>query len=153
MAINAIGASLGVTQAGEQRGLGSLNSEDFFSILVTELQNQDPFEPAKTEDMISQVAQIRDIELSGQLTDTLSQLTAQQRMNGCSALIGKYVQAITLSADGAASVQEGVVTGIQFGQDGRALLELDTGEAILATSVVRVTTLEQVESNEQNSEV
>ncbi|MFQ5804914.1 MAG: flagellar hook assembly protein FlgD [Phycisphaerae bacterium] len=145
MEISATGAALGAPRSTQARGLGALRSEDFFKILVTEMQNQDPFEPTKTADMISQVSQIRSIELSGKLTDTLDLLTRQQRITGSSDLIGKYVQAITTAADGSQALHEGVVTGIRFNADGRAILELDTGEAVPATDVIRITALNEVE--------
>jgi flagellar basal-body rod modification protein FlgD len=145
MEISAIGAAVGTPRATETRGLGAMKSEDFLKILVTEMQNQDPFEPAKTADMISQVSQIRSIELSGKLTDTLDLLTRQQRIGGTSELIGKYVQAVTTAADGSQTLHEGVVTGVFFNTDGSAVLELDTGEAVPATDVIRVTTLSEVE--------
>jgi flagellar basal-body rod modification protein FlgD len=143
MAINGIGSALGASPPTESRGLSGMNSEDFLKILVTEMQNQDPFEPAKTADMISQVSQIRSIELSGKLTDALDLMTRQQRIGGGSELIGKYVQAITTAADGGQMLHEGVVTGVRFGTDGTVLLELDTGELVPATDVVRITTLDE----------
>ena len=60
-------------------------------------------------------------------------------------LIGKFVQAIVIAPDGSEMLCEGVVTSVVFNADGSAVLELDTGEAILASDVVRVTTLDQVE--------
>lgn len=150
--------SVGGTSATQQRGLGTMKSEDFFRILVTELQNQDPFQPAKTSDMISQVAQIRDIELSGKLTSTLDQLTAQQRTIGASDLIGKFVVARLAGPDGAPVDIEGVVTGVRFDTDGSAVLELDTGTAVPVSAVQRVTSVEQamnaaaLPSNDESAE-
>ena len=145
MEISAIGAAVGTPRSTETRGLSAMKSEDFLRILVTEMQNQDPFEPAKTADMISQVSQIRSIELSGKLTDTLDLLTRQQRIDGGSQLIGKYVQALTTAPDGSQMLQEGVVTGIRFGANGLVLLELDSGEVVSATDVIRVTTVDEAE--------
>lgn len=147
MEISAIGGAMGPPRSNQPRGLGGMTSEDFFKILVTEMQNQDPFEPANTADMISQVSQIRSIELSSKLTDTLDLLTGQQRIGGASELIGKYVQAITIAVDGSQTLHEGVVTGVSFTADGLAVLELDTGEAVPATAVVRITTLDAVEGS------
>src|SRR5262245_48406532 len=93
------------------RGVASLSSEDFFKIMISELRQQDPLSPAKTSDMISQVSQIRSIELSGRLTDTLDQIAGQQRTAGASDLLGKFVAAATAGPDGQALVTEGVVTG------------------------------------------
>ncbi|MBI5863250.1 MAG: hypothetical protein HZB38_01800 [Planctomycetes bacterium] len=127
------------------RGLGALKSEDFFKILITELRQQDPLQPAKTSDMISNVSQIRSIELSGQLTETLDTLARQQRTAGTSELIGKYVVAVTGGADGAPTVAEGMVSGVRFDASGTALLELDSGVTVAASNVAHVTTLEEAE--------
>ncbi len=129
-----------------QRGLGSLKSEDFFRILVTELQHQDPLEPADTSDMINDVSQIRSIELSNELTGTLGTLARQQPMSNASGLLGKYVRAVVNGENGQPATVEGVVTGVQFDSDGQAVLELDVGISVRAQDVQRVTTLEQAES-------
>lgn len=126
------------------RGLGTMKSEDFFRILVSELRQQDPFEPAKTSDLVNQVSQIRGIELSSQLTSSLEQLAGQQRGESLGGLIGRYVSATITDAAGTQSLVEGVVTGVRF--DGETpVLELDSGQSIPAASVTRVTTLEQAE--------
>ena len=116
-----------------------LSSEDFFELLVTELQQQDPLEPTGTSDIISQVSQIRTIEQSDALMTTLQQMTQVQYSSGATDMIGKYVEAQVLDSDGNVSVISGVVTGVLFASDGTAVLELDTGDAILASSVTRVT--------------
>ena len=139
METTAVGTTLTTPRNAAARGLGSLKSEDFFKILVTEMRQQDPFEPTKTADMISQVSQIRGIELSGQLTDTLSNMTQSQRTAGASDLIGRYVTAAVPNADGTLADVGGVVTGVRFNPDGAAILELDSGTAVLASQVTRVT--------------
>ena len=146
MEINAIGASVGAASSSRDPGLQSMTTEDFFKILVTEMQNQDPFEPSDSADIINQVSQIRTIEQSGNLADTLGLLAQQQRVGTGSDLIGKYVQAVETAGDGSQIVREGVVTSVFFNADGSAVLELDTGDAVLATDVRRVTTLDTVEA-------
>ncbi|MGE0480465.1 MAG: flagellar hook assembly protein FlgD [Phycisphaerae bacterium] len=126
------------------RGLGTMKSEDFFRILVSELRQQDPFEPAKTSDLVNQVSQIRGIELSSQLTSSLEQLAGQQRGESLGGLIGRYVSATITDAAGTQALVEGVVTGVRFDAE-TPVLELDSGQSIPAESVTRVTTLEQAE--------
>ncbi|MBU0639924.1 MAG: hypothetical protein KKB50_13730 [Planctomycetes bacterium] len=134
------------------KGLDQLKSEDFFRILVSELQQQDPFEPAKTEDMIGQVSQIRSIELSSQLTSTLKQLVQQQQTAGIGDLIGKYVEATVSGPDGSPMAVAGLVTGARFNSDGSALLELDTGVVVSTAQVTRVTTLDVAEIASETSD-
>ena len=126
--------------------MSSLKSEDFFKILVTEMQNQDPFEPSDSSQMIANVSQIRTIEQSDQLTSTLAQLTQSQRMGGSNELIGKYVQAVATDDSGNELLFEGVVTSVYYNSDGKAILELDTGDMVEASNVVRVTTPDQIEA-------
>ena len=121
------------------RGMGSLKSEDFFKILVTELRQQDPFEPAKTADMINEVSQIRSIDLSTRLTDTLSKISQQQHTAGASELIGKHVTANVKNDDGTQGEITGLVTAVRFASDGAVVLELDTGQTVLASDVTRIT--------------
>jgi len=128
------------------RGLGALRSEDFFNILVTELRQQDPLAPSKTADMINQVAQIRSIELSKRLTDTLAQLSSRQQTAGASALLGKHVTATVTGADGTKTEVSGIVTGVRFTSDGAVVLELDTGQSVLASNVTRITSPEAAET-------
>jgi len=145
MQVQAVGTQNARAPQRVDRGLGALRSEDFFRILVTELQQQDPFEPTKTSDMINQVAQVRAIEMSGRLNETLDALAHQQRTGEFSNLIGKYVTARVVGPDGTVQTVEGVVTGVRFDQDGVPLLELDTGDIVRARDVERITTLEVAE--------
>ncbi|RMF83163.1 MAG: hypothetical protein D6744_05210 [Planctomycetota bacterium] len=146
MEISGVSAGVAGRPVRSDRGLEALKSEDFFRILVTELQQQDPFEPADTSDMINQVSEIRSIELSSKLSDTLGKLAGQQQRAGVSELIGKFVTAEVPLGDGGVASVQGVVTGVRFDADGTAMLELDTGEALPADLVTHVTTLTALES-------
>jgi len=148
----AVGATRSTEATGAGRDLNALRSEDFFRLLVTELKQQDPFEPAKTADMIGQVSQIRTIELSKQLTDTLSELSRQQRTAGASDLLGKFVVATVTASDGSVSEVKGIVTGVRFDPDGTAVLELDTGQAVRAADVTRITSAQQTGTKAQAKE-
>lgn len=117
---------------------GDMKTEDFFGLLVSELQNQDPFKPTDTASMISQVSQLRDVEVSSQLTDTLTNLVNSQQGLGTADLIGKYVQGVTTNANGEPQEVAGVVTGVTFTGDGKTVLELDTGQSLLSGNVLRV---------------
>lgn len=138
MAVDSPGtAAAGATQ---DRGLGAMRSEDFFKIMITELQQQDPLAPSSTKDMINQVSQIRSIELSKDLSRTLDALSRQQKTAGLSDLIGKFITAQVTGDDGSRSEIAGIVTGVRFGPDGAAVLELDSGQTVAATDVTKITT-------------
>ncbi len=121
-----------------ERGLSALRSDDFLRILTTELSNQDPLEPTRTRDLIASVSQVRQIELSRQLTDRLTQLTDSQQLVGAATLVGRLVTAQVLGPDGTPQTIEGVVSGVRFDSRGRLILELDNGQAVRADDVVRI---------------
>jgi flagellar basal-body rod modification protein FlgD len=102
----------------------ALGSDDFFQLLVTQLTNQDPLEPTGNEELLKQIASIREIELSTSLTESLERLTGQQHFAAASGLIGQYVTGVA-GADGAA--QSGLVTGVRFAEGGKAILQLSNG--------------------------
>lgn len=148
MQTNAIGGTTSGSSSSQTAGLNRMTSEDFYNLLVTELQQQDPLEPTKTSDMIGQVSQIRSIEQSAQLTQTLQQLTQQQRTAGASDLLGKHVEGVGLNATGDAALISGMVTAIRFGSDGTAIVELDSGSMLAANNITKVSeTAESASTN------
>lgn len=90
----------------------AMDSQDFFKLLITQLTNQDPFEPTGNDELLRQISSIRDIELSTTLTDSLRSLTGQQRFTSASTLIGQFVTGVP-GPDGV--VDSGLVIGIRFG--------------------------------------
>lgn len=101
-----------------------LGSQDFFKLLITQLTNQDPLEPTGNEELLRQIASIREIELSTTLTESLQALTGQQSFASASSLIGQYVTGIP-GENGV--VDGGVVVGIRFAEGGRPVLQLSNG--------------------------
>ncbi len=142
MQATAIDPAAGAPRVVRERGLESLKSEDFFRILTSELAQQDPLEPAKTSEMISNVSQIRSIEVSGRLAEALERIARQQAMAGLSEFLGKFVSASVRAADGTEAIVEGIVTGVRINPGGAAVLELDSGQTVAVTDVKRVTTPE-----------
>lgn len=115
--------------------IGSLDSQDFFRLLISELTNQDPFEPADNQALLNQISSIREIELSSSLSDSLRELTGQQNFAASSSLIGKFVTSLG-GADGAAL--SGVVVGVRFDANGQAILQLGTGGEVPIQSLASV---------------
>lgn len=106
---------------------GELRSDDFLKLLIMELRYQDPLEPVGNEELLQQIASIRDIELSTTLTDSLTRLTSQQRIASASGLIGKFVTGVP---DGSGSAERGIVVGVRFTVDGRPILQLANGREL-----------------------
>ena len=137
-----VGIAPSASASAPRRDVKSLQSEDFFKLLITELQQQDPLEPSKTEDMIGQVSRIRSIEQGETLNRELSRLASAQQAAGSGTLLGKYVKAEATDEAGLTSAITGVVTGVRFADDGTTLLDLDSGQTVRLQDVKQVTSSE-----------
>jgi flagellar basal-body rod modification protein FlgD len=139
MQTNAINGAAGAARTAQAGGTDAMNSEDFFKLLISELKSQDPFNPSQTSDMISQVSQIRNIEVSGQLTKTLTNMAENERNLGAAQLIGKFVQGSVPQEEGEPLPVEGIVTGVTYGSSGKIVLELDNGLTLPTQHLTGVT--------------
>jgi flagellar basal-body rod modification protein FlgD len=71
----------------------------FLSLLITEMQNQDPLNPTSNSEFLQQVSQIREIGATNQLTDSLNELTTGSGLSTASNLIGKEIDAIDTTGE------------------------------------------------------
>jgi len=108
----------------------NLKPEDFIKMMITQLQNQDPMEPAKNEELLAQMSQIGQLETSTQLQTSLKSVTLQTQIGSASALIGKSVQGI----DDNNNPIEGVVNSVKVAGDS-VQLNLDSGMSVALTNV------------------
>ena len=89
-----------------QNGKGfDLKAEDFIKMMITQLQNQDPMEPAKNEELLAQMSQIGQLESSTQLQDSLKSLVLQNNIGAA----GKWFDTTAFAQP----------TGVRFGNTGR----------------------------------
>ncbi len=106
-------------------GLGSISSDEFINVLLTELSNQDPFEPQDTSALLEQLSTLRNIESQLSLQEQIEGLVLQNSVSSAANLIGKEVDGL----DEANERVTGVVTSIRV-QEGKAILELSSGRAL-----------------------
>ena len=136
----AVPASTGVAvQAGTRRGLADIRGDDFVNILVKQLQFQDPFKPMTNEEMVGQLSTIRELETNTQLSQTLRQITSQQRFGSASSLIGKLVRGRVTDSQGNAIELSGIVKTVRFTANGEAMLELDSKEVLPLAKLEEIT--------------
>lgn len=109
------------------RSPSNLTTDDFFKLLITQISNQDPFEPTSNEELLQQISSIRNIELSTTLTESLRSLTDQQQFGTASSLIGQYV---TGPAGDNGTNMQGVVVAVRFDAGGQPVLQLSTGAEV-----------------------
>jgi flagellar basal-body rod modification protein FlgD len=135
-ATSTTGSTTAATKAASD--VSAINGSDFMTILIKQLEMQDPFEPMTNQEMISQMSTIRELEMNTKLSDRLSQLTDQQGFSSAAGLIGKQVKGTVTDADGNEYEMAGVVTGVEFSKTGDALLQLDSGQKLPITGLKEV---------------
>jgi flagellar basal-body rod modification protein FlgD len=98
---------------------GKVDLDDFVSLLVTELQNQDPLEPMKNEAILQQISQIREIESNQRLTETLESVLLGQSLVTASNLLERTI----VGLDHQSETVTGRVDRVSI-EDGRAKLHI-----------------------------
>lgn len=106
-----------------------LQQSDFLSLMIAQLQNQDPLKPLNDQEFISQVTQFNILD---QVTAFNESLQAMQAFQATS-LIGKHVEGFTeLGAFVDGTVVEVILT------NNTADLVLDGGQILKLKDVIRV---------------
>ncbi|MBN1436465.1 MAG: hypothetical protein JW936_05270 [Sedimentisphaerales bacterium] len=107
----------------------ALNTQDFLEIMITELTNQDPFEPMKNQDLLNQMSTIQQLqsnqEMNASFKDMIGRLDGfldQQKLSDATGLIGQMVSGSTESG---LPTYGKVVSVTMDGSD--IYLELDNG--------------------------
>ncbi len=119
----------------DRNAFGELDSGKFLNILLTELTNQDPFEPNDSQALLEQLSSLRNIESQASLQKSLEALVLQNNISQAGALLGKVVEGLTPTGERIS----GEVRSVRV-VDGKAELELDTGRSV---PLERVTTITQ----------
>ncbi|MEM1063209.1 MAG: flagellar hook capping FlgD N-terminal domain-containing protein [Planctomycetota bacterium] len=123
------GADLG-TSSGD--GFADLTSEDFLQLLIVQLQNQDPSEPLSNDQLMSQISEIRNIEASTSLEQTLERLADSDGLTTAASYLGKVVA----GADSAGNSIAGIADRA-FVADGQPFVEV-LGVAVKLDDVLEV---------------
>jgi flagellar basal-body rod modification protein FlgD len=117
--------------------LRDVDLNQFLSMLITEMQNQDPLNPMDNSQFLQQISQIRQIGSTNQLTETLSSLAAGQGLSMASGLIGRQVTAL----DDNAKEVTGVVEKVSVITDGKdqnnRIVKVHIGSSTVDISNVR----------------
>ena len=109
-------------------GSSGMIRDQYLTLLVEQLKNQDPLDPMKNDQMTSQLAQLSQLEQMEYLNQTFEQVLTTTQMNQATSLIGSNVAYLP---DGAEEPVVGKVQGATI-EDGRVMLELNTGQVGIA---------------------
>ncbi|MGF1633741.1 MAG: flagellar hook capping FlgD N-terminal domain-containing protein [Phycisphaerae bacterium] len=102
-----------------------LTTSDFIKMMITQLTNQDPMEPAKNEQLLAQMSQIGQLESSTKLQASLESMVLQNNVSQAGGMIGKLVA----GTDDYGQDVAGLVTSVRV-QEGKVYLELDSGQTM-----------------------
>ena len=105
--------------------------DEFMTLLVTQLQNQDPLEPVKQQDFISQLAQFSTLESIENLGGSFDSMLQVQQLSYGANLVGK-----TVVYESNAGQQSGVVQGV-FSENESIVVDVD-GELVNIQDLVGV---------------
>jgi flagellar basal-body rod modification protein FlgD len=96
MTVSAIGTSTSTTTDLYSSSSTALGKDDFLKLLVTQLQNQDPLNPADSTQFIAQLAQFSSLEQLTSVNDNLKTIQSfDQSINNAQAVnfVGKTIKA------------------------------------------------------------
>lgn len=79
------------TQGSSADAAGGFQAADFMTLLIAQLQNQDPMEPLGPSEFMAQLAQLQSVTQLSALNDTMRGLAQNQAMAGPASLLGREV--------------------------------------------------------------
>ena len=96
----------------------TVDSDTFLTLLVAEMQNQDPLEPTSNTEWVSQYATFTQVEQMTEMGESMDMLRANS-------MIGKeVVMKVTSESTGETSYKRGVVDYVTV-EEGKAFLVID----------------------------
>jgi flagellar basal-body rod modification protein FlgD len=123
----------------------NLTQQDFLSVLITQLQFQDPLQPMNDEQFLGQLAQFSALEVATQQSSQLDTLLTFSSMNQAVALVGKLIAINQSGGSGssATATATGTVTAVDF-SSGAPRLTVNTGtQTITGVPLADVTLIQQ----------
>jgi flagellar basal-body rod modification protein FlgD len=117
LGLNFMSTISSVTGASNQNGTSAesvlppktLNQEDFFKLLITQLTSQDPMKPLSNAEFMGQMAQFSSLEQTRSMDATITGMRSEQQMLQANSLIGRDVN-LQLET----GITQGTVTGVQM---------------------------------------
>ncbi|MCU6707106.1 flagellar hook capping protein [Paenibacillus sp. J5C_2022] len=120
-----------IMQADKRKPSDALGKDQFLSILVAQLRNQDPMQPMQDRDFIAQMAQFTAVEQQMNMANELALL--RQSIGSASSIIGKSIQWHEYDGQGEVVTLSGTVDAV-LSKDG--LLYAKVGDEEVAMDYV-----------------
>jgi flagellar basal-body rod modification protein FlgD len=116
-----------------------LNQEDFLTLLVKELEYQDPLEPMDNKEFIGQMAQFSNLQQTSEISKHMQSLITLTNGNQAYSVLGKKVAYVNPHLKDH-KVETGIVEAIKFDGNNQAILRVN-GEDISPYDVIQVNAL------------
>jgi flagellar basal-body rod modification protein FlgD len=120
-------SSTSSTSSTSSSGFGSLTTADFMQMLIAELQNQDPTQPMSSEDLLTQLSNMSQLQSTSDLDTALQSNTTNQQLSIGASFIGKAIN----GTDANGNAVSGVVDQA-FLQSGTAYVGVGNSQVPLA---------------------
>src|SRR5579871_3521387 len=110
--------------------LSQLNTNDFINMMMTQLENQDPLNPTSSDELMSQMSEIGQLQSTSSLQSTLTGLATQTQIGAASSLMGKQVTGLDVNSN----TISGIVSTVQVTSTG-VNLQLQDGSTMALSNV------------------
>lgn len=122
----------------DKQGFNGLTADDFFKLLIAQLQNQDPTEPTSNQELLQQISTIRGVQANSEISTTLKELTSV--LGGQQSLDGQRLSVAASFIDKTVTLRNNQIGVVQsaFLQDGNSFVVVN-GRNVPVSDVLSVT--------------
>lgn len=114
-----------------------LDQDQFLSLILTELQNQDPLEPTDNGALLEQMSQLRQISANDALMNTLGSFSVTQQLTTASNLIGKRVEGLDVDGKEVSGTVESVSVDIDDKDRDNRQIRVHVGDQLVDIKNIR----------------
>lgn len=107
----------GVSASASSNSAGSLGESDFLELMMDQLKNQDPLNPADPTQYMSELASFSSLEQQMQISESSTESAADESANAALNLVGKSVS----YTDSSGATATGTVSSVDFTSSGPTL--------------------------------
>jgi len=112
---------------------------DYMTLLVTQLQNQNPLEPLDNNEMASQLAQFSQLQQLESMNTSFSEILTDMQRAYATSLIGKEISFLADNGSGTAESATGIVQEVYNNVDGETVVVTD-GHIVGLNDIISVKT-------------
>lgn len=125
MAVTGVSSGVSPGTTGKSSGMNSMTASDFLNLMITQLQQQDPMNPSDSNQLLTQMSQISQLQSNTTMAENLKSLTLQQSIGAGGNLIGKTIKGL----DEQGEAVMGIVTSVRV-ENRKVYLEMDSGKTL-----------------------